>query len=145
MPVRPKPTTTEPFAKARGPRIRSRSRLSRHSPRVALAAVLTAGSPIGETRAQESVALEEVSVEHVGGSAVPGTTSASDSIGLIGPTPGYSATRAVSATRTATPQIDVPQVVTVAPREVISDLAATRVDRVFNSCPASRSRTISAA
>ena len=135
VPVRPKPTTTHPSAKARGPRSRSRSPFRRQSPRVALAAILTAGSPAGETRAQESIALEEVSVEHVGGSPAPGTTAASDSIGLIGPTPGYGATRAVSATRTPTRQIDVPQVVTVAPREVISDLAATRVDRVFNYLP----------
>jgi iron complex outermembrane recepter protein len=38
----------------------------------------------------------------------------------------------VSVTRTATPQIDVPQVVTVAPREAITDLAAPRVDQMSN-------------
>ncbi|MDP4024894.1 TonB-dependent siderophore receptor [Methylobacterium sp. NEAU 140] len=90
--------------------------------------------PAPDARA-EDVALEEVSVEHVGEGAAPGTTTASGTIGLIGPTPGFSAARAVSATRTATPQMDVPQVVNVAPREVITDLAATRVDRVFNYLP----------
>ncbi|MFC6050169.1 TonB-dependent siderophore receptor, partial [Methylobacterium hispanicum] len=45
------------------------------------------------------------------------------------------ADRAVSATRTDTPQREVPQIVTVAPREVITDLAATRVDRVLSYTP----------
>ncbi len=104
----------------------------RGGPALALAAALSAGTPAGEARAQESVALEELSVEHRGGGAA-GTGSGP--IGLIGPTPGYGAGRAVSGTKTDTPQRDVPQVVTVAPREVITDLAATRVDRVFNYMP----------
>ncbi len=41
----------------------------------------------------------------------------------------------MSSTKIDTPQLDVPQVVSVAPREVITDLAATRVDRVFNYLP----------
>ena len=48
---------------------------------------------------------------------------------------GYGAGAAVSATRTATPQIDVPVAVSVAPRETITDIAATRVDRVFDYLP----------
>ncbi|RVU14228.1 TonB-dependent siderophore receptor [Methylobacterium oryzihabitans] len=62
-------------------------------------------------------------------------TAAAGTIGLIGPTPGFRADRAVSSTKTDTPQRDVPQVVTVASREVVTDLAATRVDRVFAYTP----------
>lgn len=78
------------------------------------------------------MALEERSVEAVGDGAAPGATTASGTIGLVGPSPGFGAARAVSVTRTATPQIDVPQVVTVAPREAITDLAAPRVDQMSN-------------
>lgn len=112
----------------------------RRAPRLALAAALSAGAPLPEARAQDSVTLGELSVESVGpegvgNGAAPGTTTARGAIGLIGPTPGYRADRAVSATRTDTPQRDVPQIVTVAPREVITDLAATRVDRVLSYTP----------
>ncbi|ACB79313.1 TonB-dependent siderophore receptor [Methylorubrum populi BJ001] len=113
---------------------------ARH-PRWMLAALLCAGLPGPEARAQESVTLEELAVEGegrgqgVGNGAPDSRTAAAGTIGLIGPTPGYRAERAVSATRTDTPQRDVPQIVTVAPREVITDLAATRVDRVFNYTP----------
>ncbi len=79
--------------------------------------------------------LEELSVEHVGEGAGRTTASGRGTIGLIGPTPGYGAGAAVSATRTATPQIDVPVAVSVAPRETITDIAATRVDRVFDYLP----------
>ncbi len=113
----------------------------RRAPRLALAAILSAGASGFEARAQESTTLDEISVEGEGtgraaGNAPPsGRTAASGAIGLIGPSPGYRADRAVSSTKTDTPQRDVPQVVTVAPREVITDLAATRVDRVFNYTP----------
>lgn len=99
---------------------------------VALAALSTALS----ARAEEAaVTLDTLSVE--GAAAAEGTGSGvrEGAIGLIGPTPGFSAARAVSSTKTDTPQRDVPQVVTVASREVITDLAATRVDRVFNYTP----------
>lgn len=99
------------------------------SPRLALAAALSVGTPFGEVEVQDRVALEERSVEAVGDGAAPGMTTAS---GTIGPSPGFGAARAVSVTRTATPQIDVPQVVTIAPREAITDLAAPRVDQVSN-------------
>ncbi len=105
---------------------------------LALAAVLSAGTPVGEARAQESVALDELSVEAVGTGAPAGTTTAAGTIGQIGPTPGFGAGRAVSSTKIDTPQLDVPQVVSVAPREVITDLAATRVDRCSTTCRASR-------
>lgn len=112
----------------------------RRAPRLALATALAAGAPAFEARAQDSVTLGELSVESVGtegvgNGAAPGTTTARGTIGLIGPTPGYRADRAVSSTKTDTPQRDVPQVVTVAPREVITDLAATRVDRVLSYTP----------
>ncbi|MCP1547121.1 iron complex outermembrane receptor protein [Methylorubrum zatmanii] len=106
-----------------------------------LAALLCAGLTVPEARAQESVTLEELAVEGesrsrgVGNGAPDGRTAAAGTIGLIGPTPGYRVDRAVSSTKTDTPQRDVPQIVTVAPREVITDLAATRVDRVFNYTP----------
>jgi len=108
---------------------------------VALAAALATGAPIPESRAQETVTLEELSVEgeakggESGVGAPGGRTTAQGAIGYIGPTTGYRADRAVSATKTDTPQRDVPQVVTVASREVVTDLAATRVDRVFNYTP----------
>ncbi|MEE7487569.1 TonB-dependent siderophore receptor [Methylobacterium oryzae] len=102
---------------------------------MAVAAMLSAGAPIGEVRAQESVTLEELSVEHVGAGAGRTAASGRGSIGLIGPTPGYGAGASVSATRTAAPQIDVPVAVSVAPREAITDIAATRVDRVFDYLP----------
>ncbi len=78
------------------------------------------------------MALEELSVKAVGDRVAPGATTASGTTGLIGPSSGFGAARAVSATRTATPQIDVPQRVTIAPREAITDLAAPRVDQVSN-------------
>ena len=102
-------------------------------PRLALAAALSVGAPGLDARAQEAVTLEEISVEGVGNGGTPGAATASGS--LIGPTPGYRGDRALSSTKTDTPQRDVPQVVTVAPREVITDLAATRVDRVFSYTP----------
>ena len=114
------------------------ARPARH-PRWVLAALLCAGLPGAAARAQDSVTLEELAVEGEGrgqGNGAPdGRTAAAGTIGLIGPMPGYRADRAVSSTKTDTPQRDVPQVVTVAPREVITDLAATRVDRVFNYTP----------
>ncbi|MEE8630833.1 MULTISPECIES: TonB-dependent siderophore receptor [Methylobacterium] len=102
-----------------------------------LAGAVAVGLAAPAARAQESIALDEVVVE---GSAPAGgpqarLTAASGTIGLIGPTPGFRADRAVSSTKTDTPQRDVPQVVTVAPREVITDLAATRVDRVLTYTP----------
>ncbi|WP_393958478.1 TonB-dependent siderophore receptor [Methylorubrum sp. POS3] len=103
--------------------------------------MLSAGAPGFEARAQESTTLDEISVAGEGsgraaGNAPPsGRATVPGAIGLIGPTPGYRADRAVSSTKTDTPQRDVPQIVTVAPREVITDLAATRVDRVFNYTP----------
>ncbi|MFG5117733.1 TonB-dependent siderophore receptor [Methylorubrum sp. POS3] len=106
-----------------------------------MAAILSAGAPGFEARAQESTTLDEISVAGEGsgraaGNAPPsGRATVPGAIGLIGPTPGYRADRAVSSTKTDTPQRDVPQIVTVAPREVITDLAATRVDRVFNYTP----------
>lgn len=116
-------------------RVTRSSHRARNGTGLALAAALAAGAPSNEARAQESVALEELSVASVGTGAPSSTTTASGTIGLIGPTPGYGAGRAVSSTKTDTPQLDVPQVVTVAPREAITDLAATRVDRVFNYLP----------
>lgn len=111
------------------------SRTRRRNQRLAFAAVLSTGLPIEDVRAQESVTLEELSVEQVGEGTARTTASGRGTIGLIGPTPGYGAGTAVSATRTATPQIDVPVAVSVAPREAITDIAATRVDRVFNYLP----------
>ena len=103
--------------------------LPRRGPCWAVAAALSLGVSGSEVRAQETtIALEELVVEGRG-AAAPGA------IGLIGPTPGFRADRAVSSTKTDTPQRDVPQVVTVAPREVITDLAATRVDRVLTYTP----------
>lgn len=87
---------------------------------------------------QETIALDEVVVEgpRPTGPVLPALSSAAaGAIGLIGPTAGFRADRAVSSTKTDTPQRDVPQVVTVAPREVITDLAATRVDRVLTYTP----------
>jgi iron complex outermembrane receptor protein len=75
---------------------------------------------------EQGTQLEEITVE----GSRPETSN-----GLIGATPGYGGQRAVSSTKLDTPQRDVPQVVTIAPREVINDLNATRVDRVFNYTP----------
>ncbi len=95
-------------------------------------AALALGAAGTEARAQDAtIALDEIAVE--GRSSA--TPVAAGSIGLIGPTPGFRADRAVSSTKTDTPQRDVPQVVTVAPREVITDLNATRVDRVLAYTP----------
>ncbi|SFG80772.1 TonB-dependent siderophore receptor [Methylobacterium gossipiicola] len=95
-------------------------------------AALTALSLATGAQAEEvAVTLDTLTVEGTGiGLNVP-----QGGIGLIGATPGFSAARAVSSTKTDVPQRDVPQVVTVAPREVITDLAATRVDRVLNYTP----------
>ena len=118
-----------------------RGRVTAARPHWLLAALLSAGLPSLEARAQEAVTLEELVVEGESrgqgvGNGAPGVRSAAaGAIGLIGPTPGYRTDRAVSSTKTDTPQRDVPQVVTVASREVITDLAATRVDRVFNYTP----------
>ncbi|ACL58066.1 TonB-dependent siderophore receptor [Methylobacterium nodulans] len=116
-----------------GERTRRSSVRLRRRPHWVLAAAVAVGAPGSDAFAEEStIALEEVVVEGRG----PGApTAASGAISLIGPTPGFRADRAVSSTKTDTSQRDVPQVVTVAPREVITDLAATRVDRVFNYTP----------
>ncbi|MEH3148447.1 MAG: TonB-dependent siderophore receptor [Methylobacterium frigidaeris] len=99
-----------------------------------MAAALAVSAAGPEAQAQETIALDEIAVAgETRGAEAP--TTAAGTIGLIGPTPGFRADRAVSSTKTDTPQRDVPQVVTVAPREVITDLAATRVDRVFNYIP----------
>ncbi|UHC15006.1 TonB-dependent siderophore receptor [Methylobacterium currus] len=103
-----------------------------------LATALGFSLAVSAAQAQETIALDEVVVEgpRPSGPALPALSSAAaGTIGLIGPTPGFRGDRAVSATRTDTPQRDVPQVVTVAPREVITDLAATRVDQVFTYTP----------
>jgi iron complex outermembrane recepter protein len=134
---RPSPKAAVPSRPA-APCPSRRRRAQRRAFSAALSATLSAGIAAPEARAQESVTLGELSVESVGAGsagAPPGTTAAAGTIGLIGPTPGYRADRAVSSTKTDTPQRDVPQVVTVAPRAVITDLAATRVDRVFNYTP----------
>ncbi|TNC16186.1 TonB-dependent siderophore receptor [Methylobacterium terricola] len=108
---------------------------SRRTVVLATAVAVGVAAPV---RAQETIALDEVVVEGPRNPA-PGLptvpTTAAGTIGLIGPTPGFRADRAVSSTKTDVPQRDVPQVVTVAPREVITDLAATRVDRVLNYTP----------
>ncbi|MGX7706864.1 TonB-dependent siderophore receptor [Methylobacterium sp. Gmos1] len=114
---------------------------SRPHPRSAtLAAALALGLAAPAARGQETIALDEVVVEGPRPSAPgPGLpvlpTTAAGTIGLIGPTLGFRADRAVSSTKTDTPQRDVPQVVTVAPREVITDLAATRADQVLAYTP----------
>ena len=101
------------------------------------AGLFTTGLFAASAAAQDSVVLEELSVEGAAGPSASGTGTGSGlgAIGLIGPTPGFRADRAVSSTKTDTPQRDVPQIVAVAPREVITDLNATRVDRVFNYTP----------
>ena len=136
MPLRPNlPTSKAPIVSLPVPAKRRRTSGHRGS-HYALTAILSAAAPSLEARAQEAITLEELSVEGAGGGA-PAVAGAGPNpgIGLIGPTPGYRADRAVSSTKTDTPQRDVPQIVTVAPREVITDLAATRVDRVFNYTP----------
>ncbi|KMO16710.1 TonB-dependent receptor [Methylobacterium platani JCM 14648] len=103
-----------------------------------MATALAFGVGAPAIAAQETIALDEVVVEGPRNPApgLPaGSSTAAGTIGLIGPTAGFRADRAVSATRTDTPQRDVPQVVTVAPREVITDLAATRVDQVLGYTP----------
>ncbi|WP_409566829.1 TonB-dependent siderophore receptor [Methylobacterium sp. E-046] len=84
-----------------------------------------------------SITLETLSVEGGAGSPIDGDVlgRSVDAISLIGPTPGFRSDRAVSATKTNTPQRDVPQVVTVVPRELITDINATRVDRAFDYVP----------
>ncbi|WP_298967847.1 TonB-dependent siderophore receptor [uncultured Methylobacterium sp.] len=110
-------------------------RSPRRGPRVALAAVLSIGAAGPEARAQETIALDEIAVAGEPQAGAAPASVAAGTIGLIGPTPGFRADRAVSSTKTDTPQRDVPQVVTVASREVVTDLAATRVDRVFAYTP----------
>jgi iron complex outermembrane recepter protein len=115
----------------------STSQRLRHGATLATALVL--GVAASAARAQD-IALDEVVVEGprpaapaLGLPVLP--TTAAGTIGLIGPTPGFRADRAVSSTKTDTPQRDVPQVVTVAPREVITDLAATRAEQVLAYTP----------
>lgn len=96
-----------------------------------LATALGVSLAAGAAQAQETIALDEVVVE----GALPTLSAAAGTIGLIGPTAGFRGDRAVSSTKTDTPQRDVPQVVTVAPREVITDLAATRVEQVVAYTP----------
>ncbi|AWN55820.1 TonB-dependent siderophore receptor [Methylobacterium sp. 17Sr1-1] len=105
-----------------------------------MATALALGAAAPEARAEETIALDEVVVEGprppVPGPSLPVLpTTAAGTIGLVGPTPGFRADRAVSSTKTDTPQRDVPQVVTVAPREVITDLAATRAEQVLAYTP----------
>ncbi|TGD95876.1 TonB-dependent siderophore receptor [Methylobacterium nonmethylotrophicum] len=106
-----------------------------HARPLTWALILSAVLPINDTRAQDTIALDEIEVQGSRPTAPVPTTTAAGTIGLIGPTPGFRGDRAVSSTKTDTPQRDVPQVVTVAPREVITDIAATRVDRAFNYLP----------
>nr|WP_238192586.1 TonB-dependent siderophore receptor [Methylobacterium frigidaeris] len=104
----------------------------------ALATALAFGLAAKAAQGQETIALDEVVVEGPRPAApvLPALSSkAAGTIGLIGPTPGFRADRAVSSTKTDTPQRDVPQVVTVAPREVITDLAATRAEQVLAYTP----------
>ncbi len=108
--------------------MRIRPPLHRPLPALATAFGLSLAAPAAQ--GQETIALDEVVV-----AGAPARSAASGTIGLIGPTPGFRGDRAVSATRTDTPQRDVPQVVTVAPREVITDLAATRVEQVIAYTP----------
>lgn len=49
-----------------------------------------------------------------------------------GPVEGYRATRSISATRTDTPIRDIPQSISVVPRQVAQDVAATRVEDLLN-------------
>lgn len=101
-------------------------------------ALLAASLSTGAAQAEETrVALEMISVESTAGGPVqPDVLGRSvDAISLIGPTPGFRSDRAVSATKTDTRQLDVPQVVTVVPRELITDINATRVDRAFDYVP----------
>lgn len=56
----------------RSVRERPRSAPRRMSPRLALAAALSVGTPFGEVEVQDRVALEERSVEAVGDGAAPG-------------------------------------------------------------------------
>lgn len=50
------------------------------SPRLALAAALSVGTPFSRVEAEDSVALEKLSVEAVGDGTAPGTTTASGTI-----------------------------------------------------------------
>ncbi len=117
------------FLRRRQPRL---SRLLRGS------TILAAGLLTSEVRAQDAaVALDTLSVEaNAGGPVRPDVLGSSvDAISLIGPTPGFRSDRAVSSTKTNTRQLDVPQVVTVVPRELLTDVNATRVDRAFDYVP----------
>jgi len=49
-----------------------------------------------------------------------------------GPVQGYRATRSATATRTDTPIEEVPQSISVVPRQVIEDLGDTRIDRALD-------------
>jgi len=49
-----------------------------------------------------------------------------------GPAQGYRATRSATATRTDTPIEEVPQSISVVPRQVIEDLGDTRIDRALD-------------
>lgn len=84
---------------------------------LALAAILALGSPPAPASAQVATELPTLEVE---GQAVRERGD--------GPVQGYRATRTTSATRTDTPIREIPQSVTVVPRQVAEDTAATRVE-----------------
>jgi len=49
-----------------------------------------------------------------------------------GPVEGYRATRSATATRTDTPIEDIPQAISVIPKEVLDDLGSSRMERAFD-------------
>src|SRR3712207_4775783 len=84
---------------------------------LALMAALTLGGPPSPAPAQPSTELPTLEVE---GEAVRERGD--------GPVQGYRATRTSSTTRTDTPIRDIPQSISVVPRQVAEDTAATRVE-----------------
>jgi len=49
-----------------------------------------------------------------------------------GPVEGYRATRSATATRTDTPIEDIPQAISVVPKEVLDDLGSSRMERALD-------------
>lgn len=92
--------------------------------RILPAAILLAGAASPAALAETAAATTELPMLEVEGR---GFRERAD-----GPVEGYRATRSGSATRTDTPIREIPQSISVVPRQVLEDLGATRVESALD-------------
>jgi len=81
---------------------------------------------VGMLPAAGSLAADSVELQHIDISSTHLEERAD------GPVQGYRATRSATATRTDTPIEEVPQSISVVPRQVIEDLGDSRIDRALD-------------